>query len=506
MAFALFEIMINLQGRYLGEYFDRQSYYQLAAKAHEIFIDASLASIVLSYIRYELTIGEGIPFGAFLGSLQFSSVSYLWSRELWSSLFASDRKIRRFAFFVLVVICGIIAATAGPSSATLLIPRQTLWSVDPSYVLINGTFEDVWPHLIDAQRVPQDCSVVSSSATQGNYLCPGAAWESIFEEIGGTGDNNLTGFLEPGILADSIIWALSSPRSELIFGDFSNCPSNRTALQICGVTEPLILTDAAFNNSNFWDYDDGYAYNDLFHSVTKGSYAAYSAIQCLHDTIDGPKDSTAIRFPNLFRTKEQYAHAVEAVPFERITKAEVYASTPNISEFHMIWTDLAEELFGGIVSGLILIEPRKASSSPQNISTCSVSVGWGTSSIEEDLEEGDVNTSPNNIPAPLKYLKIDRADGEMGLPFYGPIFANESGFAYPQLPIRLAVDWLELLNPVTELPDGTNTTVVNAYMSVFSERLPAFSLAQLLTYMLSGGLSIIGLDLAWQGKFKHVLL
>ena len=128
MAIALFEVITNLHGRYLGRTFDKQSYYQLAAKAHEIAIDASLTSIMLSYIRHELTIGDGLPFGAFLGSLQVTTVSYLWSRELWSSLFASRLRIRRIAFFILMLLCGIIAATAGPSSAVLLIPRQNFWS------------------------------------------------------------------------------------------------------------------------------------------------------------------------------------------------------------------------------------------------------------------------------------------------------------------------------------------------------------------------------------------
>ena len=143
MTIALLEITISLHGRYLGNSFNRQSYYQLTAKAHKILINASLALIVLSYIQYKLMIGEGLPFGAFLGSLQFSSISYLFSRELWSSLFAPGRKIRRIAFFVLIIICGIVAATTGPSSATLLIPRESFWPVDPSYVLINSTFQDV---------------------------------------------------------------------------------------------------------------------------------------------------------------------------------------------------------------------------------------------------------------------------------------------------------------------------------------------------------------------------
>ena len=77
VGFALFEIITNFQGRYLGDSFDKQSYYQLVAKMHEILIDASLASIVLSFIRRETAQHDSVPFGAFLGGLQFLSISYL---------------------------------------------------------------------------------------------------------------------------------------------------------------------------------------------------------------------------------------------------------------------------------------------------------------------------------------------------------------------------------------------------------------------------------------------
>ena len=95
MGFAFFKIMINVRGRWVGGSFTNQSHYQLVAKAHEILIDASLTSIVLSYIQYELTAGNGLPFGAFLGGLQFLSVSYLWSRELWASAFATCYSLRK---------------------------------------------------------------------------------------------------------------------------------------------------------------------------------------------------------------------------------------------------------------------------------------------------------------------------------------------------------------------------------------------------------------------------
>ena len=177
LGISLFEIVVNLRGRYVGGTFDQQGYYQLAAKAHEILIDASLTTIVYSCIRRELT-SDGIPFGAFLGGLQFLSVSYLWSRELWSSAFSGKFGLRiRINFVTIITICCIIAATAGPSSAILLIPRQTLWPLSPTYVAINGTFQDIYPDRLDSQQIPKDCSTIfqSSGDNQSNssLLCPG---------------------------------------------------------------------------------------------------------------------------------------------------------------------------------------------------------------------------------------------------------------------------------------------------------------------------------------------
>jgi len=121
IAVALFEMIINWQGRYVGATFDKQSYYQFVAKVHEIAIQASLASITLSYIRLELAFGDGLPFGAFLGGIQFLQISYLWSAELWCSFLSKKiRLMRIFGLLATVVVCSLIAATSGPSSADLL--------------------------------------------------------------------------------------------------------------------------------------------------------------------------------------------------------------------------------------------------------------------------------------------------------------------------------------------------------------------------------------------------
>jgi hypothetical protein len=50
---------------------------QFAAKMHELSINASIAAMLLSYIRYELTMGIGLPFGALVAGQRFTELSYL---------------------------------------------------------------------------------------------------------------------------------------------------------------------------------------------------------------------------------------------------------------------------------------------------------------------------------------------------------------------------------------------------------------------------------------------
>lgn len=152
MGVALAEIILNLKGHYVGPQFSRQSVFQFAAKAHELSLLASLATVVLSYVRHEISLGDGIPFGAFLSGLQFSQVSYLWSTELWSALSSSPKTFhwkRKLVLLAVIVPCIVVAATAGPSSATLLIPRKAKWPANPTRLSVNGTFQDIWPDKLD---------------------------------------------------------------------------------------------------------------------------------------------------------------------------------------------------------------------------------------------------------------------------------------------------------------------------------------------------------------------
>ena len=154
---AMWEITINWNTYYLGATIRNQAYYQFGAKMHEMTAQASLAAIVFTYIRYEMSSGQGLPFGAMFSGLQISQASYLWSMEFWGSICSKYLPIRRRITLILVVTSAIIlAAAVGPSSAILLIPRLEYWPAGATGIWLNVTSQELWP---DRLAIPASSAV-----------------------------------------------------------------------------------------------------------------------------------------------------------------------------------------------------------------------------------------------------------------------------------------------------------------------------------------------------------
>ena len=120
--------------------------YQLLAKIHEIAIQASVAAIVFAYIRHEVVLGQGIPFGSLFSGLQVSQPSYLWSMEFWGSVGSKHLNLRRRCGLIAITVGAIVLTTvAGPSSAILLVPHITTFSWGSTHIWINTTTDDLWP-------------------------------------------------------------------------------------------------------------------------------------------------------------------------------------------------------------------------------------------------------------------------------------------------------------------------------------------------------------------------
>lgn len=120
----------------------------MLAKIHEITIQASLASVIFSYIRIEFTSGHGLPFGALFSGTSLNQIAYLGSMEFWGTIRADNLSVRRKLNIVtLTFICIVLATVSRPVSAVLLIPRLGYWSAGTTDIWLNATFDDLYPTL-----------------------------------------------------------------------------------------------------------------------------------------------------------------------------------------------------------------------------------------------------------------------------------------------------------------------------------------------------------------------
>ena len=148
---------------------------QFAAKLHELAIVASLAAVIFSYIRHELVKNNGMPFGAIAAGLSFKDVSFLWSVEFWGIVRSHwKRTLNKIVMILLIVICGALAVSAGPSSATLMKPRLDDWP---------GGGTDFWismpPGSLSANNVSSNQVTASCSVDTGDLSCPSTDWQTI---------------------------------------------------------------------------------------------------------------------------------------------------------------------------------------------------------------------------------------------------------------------------------------------------------------------------------------
>ncbi|KAF2716060.1 hypothetical protein K431DRAFT_350613 [Polychaeton citri CBS 116435] len=145
-AFAL--IIMNLGAYFVSDGINSEILVglQFAAKLHEITMVASLTTVLLSYVRLQLTSERGIPFGAAFAGLQVYQLTYLWSPELWGSMKSASFKWRaKLYFLVSVMVVALLVATVGPSSAACMIPRYRSWPDDSFVVGVNMTADELFP-------------------------------------------------------------------------------------------------------------------------------------------------------------------------------------------------------------------------------------------------------------------------------------------------------------------------------------------------------------------------
>jgi hypothetical protein len=220
-------LVLNLRGIFIG--YDLSGaiksetislmFLQLAAKAHEILIVASLGLIVLHAVRHELLFGDGLPLGLIGSGLSFSNFDLLFKKEFYGSLrylTTHGNRKKKTGFVLLLLLSILVAALAGPSSAVLLVPRSQIWPSAVTEVFFNASDSDLWP--IDLRgNLTQLSTLCQAENATALAVCPGAGFRSLREHWSRL---NATSFFNQNIppyarlLSGSLFyWPIRSPKS-----------------------------------------------------------------------------------------------------------------------------------------------------------------------------------------------------------------------------------------------------------------------------------------------------
>lgn len=194
-AVSLVCVTINFRGYFIGSELaglsGRTSQYmaalQIAAKAQELLIVASLATVLLHRLRHDLVNGCGVPFGLVGAASSFTQMSFFWSSSFLGSISRTTSPSK--TLLALVLVSGFIASTAGPAVAVLIIPREHTWAAGGTSYWVNGTFDDLWPGEVklDHYMPERDSKAFKAKCTAQNAytnsLCPSGGYMALLQRI-----------------------------------------------------------------------------------------------------------------------------------------------------------------------------------------------------------------------------------------------------------------------------------------------------------------------------------
>jgi hypothetical protein len=66
------------------------------------------------------------------------SGSFFWSQEFCGSTQYKEAMLRKASIFGLLIISGLLAVLAGPTTAALMIPREIEWKAGGANFYLNG--------------------------------------------------------------------------------------------------------------------------------------------------------------------------------------------------------------------------------------------------------------------------------------------------------------------------------------------------------------------------------
>lgn len=392
---------------------------------------------------------------------------------------------------IIIIICTLLAATAGPSSATLLIPREDLWALESANMQLNGNFASLWPSVLSAEDVPASCGFLTFDSSPTDPQCLVNDWipeikssNPLFDVTDDGDDDYYHGM-------DAIYLQNSNLPYEKMMG--SCLCSSAWSDQYCATTPqevfyPSIASIETFDN-------EPSSYIDSYNVIQDNYYQPYTIASCLSNKVNNAWDQKPVQFARLLQNSSelQQNRSRDIVTISNMTIQQALSLPGNISEYRVAWIDLSQELFDIQVPGVLFVHPQNPDNATE-ITTCTPNAGWGSSKLTAHVGDGsDAFSCRANNPIGWPPELVQVIDVAGVVQEGKPDFANLSGYAYPEKRIHITQDWAKLLNPVLQLSPAQNTTFLSAALLSMGDQVPESIFARLTSTLLASGLARTGL-------------
>ncbi|OAL39561.1 hypothetical protein AYO20_00958 [Fonsecaea nubica] len=448
IAISVVILTLSFHGTYIGADFASETItlmsFQIAAKIHELFIVASLSVIVFHAIRHELLHGCGLPLGLVGSGFNFGSFDFFFTKEFRGGLLnvmTPGHRLRKAGFVILLCVAGLIAALAGPSSATLIVPSSQTWQAGGTQFYLNGSQADFWPSDISSS-VSAVRSMCNGSQSTELAVCPAGGYLSIREHWSRMNYTNFQTYDVPAyakkLSGSRFYWPVGSPSSPIPPRYLLGNARNVTAFSP-GTATFFVLPHAAPSTlmqriANKWwtALESHMKVSDRQVDDRKIGVEALSAITTIRcgEPQNLSAGANSIRFPAI------------SGRFDYIEGANLTVDSLNataVGHIRFQWVHLPDQ-FGTVSIGAVLESAWDEQSTSRVVVACSAQAGWVPTSVYTDEYSFWTGWYPWNIDYGA------RTPSWVIIPEGQPQPATNGRVAFND-------DWLNMLNPVANDSD-----------------------------------------------------
>ena len=458
---------------------------QFAAKLHELLINASISVVLMSYIRYELTLGHGLPFGAMLGGYEFTSLSYIWSKEFWAAITKSKAYYsisRRTAVAILLFTATILASVTNPASAIIMIPRSDFWRACGTQYWLNSSSDALWPARVESASF--DASRCSQVDTSKSFDCPAAG----IEPIKAFATNLRRRGFDAVPVKNHIVYGGQSSRNMNITMKIGRDGDNLTSAFVPSLAHANAFVEAG----TWWPTAARFAFgrSKLRYWLSRQAliktkaFAPATRVQCSSlVSTDGIQNRNII-FPSMDIRKKTFIQTSYTEPELWSEVAEDLSSDAKHPKLY--WRNLSDANFENSTAGAIIVLPLETGSTEITYTACNVDARWAPSRLWT-FDGKTVLGLPDGLPdtaRPLGYLEDD--------------------WPWPHVLVDLA--WAENLNQdisrVGETISAFASIAMNAGITADPDETHPYVVEIVLAIMFADALARVQGNAALQGELK----